>query len=144
VGDFSQLTFGNIAEPFLDEGTSLKNIDATYRYYSFGANYYFAKKYARGWYAGASYLKNMMRTEVKEVVGTALKADANIESVALRFGLNAGRGTFMFGFEVGAGVPLGNLKGGVYSREDGEIEFDELDEKIPVVPILNVTIGVAL
>lgn len=145
VGDFSQLNFGWMLEPFLDEDDNIENIDIIYRYFSVGTNFYFRKKYARGWYIGASYLKNIGITRASELDGDDESTSVDIDSAALRFGVTTGRRTFMFGFEIGAGIPLGNLKGEYYEEVDGIRTTEQVDEKYnAVVPILNITLGVAL
>ncbi len=144
VGDFSRFNFAGIIEPFLEGNSGLENIDVIYRYYSVGANYYFRKKYARGWYLGASYLNNIVKTEVNSIDNNNLKGEVEVDAAALRFGVTTGRNAFFFGFEVGAGIPLGNLKGTFYSETDGVLDAEVIDENIGLVPVLNITLGVAL
>ncbi len=144
VGDYSWLPFGFLVESFLDEDQDISDeIDASYQYLSAGINFYFRKKYARGWYVGASYLKNIVKSDVSTPTYSG-DGQIDIDAAALRLGLNTGRKTFMFGFEVGAGIPFSNLEGDIQIVENGEFRVETVDEKIPVIPILNVTLGVAL
>ncbi|MFK7809942.1 MAG: hypothetical protein AB8F74_19210 [Saprospiraceae bacterium] len=144
VGDFSQFNFGKLIDPFLTGESSVDNIDVVYRYYSVGANYYFRKKYARGWYLGGSYLKGLVKTDVQENGENSVGGQVDLDAGALRFGVTTGRKTFFFGFEIGAAVPLGKVEGVFYTRTDGEFEGEVINERIPVLPILNITLGVAL
>lgn len=144
VGDFSRINFAGIIKPFLEGESGLDGIDVIYRYYSVGANYYFRKKYARGWYLGASYLNNIVKTEVQATGDNSLKGEVGVDAAALRFGVTTGRNAFFFGFEVGAGVPLGKLNGTFYSETDGELDLEVINENIGIVPVLNITLGVAL
>ena len=140
VGDFSQLPVLQFFDPFLDDGESFgTDGNSYYQYYSGGINYYFGKKYARGWYLGASYLKTTLDTQVG-----VLDGKADMDAAALRVGMKLGRKWFMFGFELGAGVPFGNLEGTLVKEVEGGEPFVELvDENIPVIPILNVTAAFA-
>ncbi len=141
VGDYSRLSALSVFDRFLDDDLSIGTDGGAYfQYYSAGLNYYFRKKYARGWYMGASYLKSNLKTSASDIDG-----NVEIDAAALRFGLSAGRKAFMFGFEVGAGLPFNNLKGEVITVDEvGIEEVDVIDEKVNVIPILNVTLSVAL
>jgi len=143
VGDFSSLSFGKSADRFLDEGESFGDeIDGRYQYYSLGANYYFNKQYARGWYVGSSYLKGQAKTSNKE--NSDFKTvKVNFEAVSARVGVNTGRKAFMFGFEIGAGIPIKNVTGEIYIVDNDVVEVEQVDEKVAVLPVLNVTFGVA-
>lgn len=143
VGDFSSISLGQYVDRFLDEGESFGDeIDARYQYYSLGANFYFRKQYARGWYIGSSYMKGKASTSTKVENATG-SAKATYEAVSARLGVNTGRKAFMFGFEIGAGVPIKNLKGELLIVDDGIVELETVDEKIPVIPVLNITFGLA-
>jgi len=143
VGDFSTISFGQFVERFLDEGESFGDeIDGRYQYYSVGANYYFRKQYARGWYVGSSYMKGQAKTSTKVDNATG-SAKVTYEAVSARLGLNTGRKAFMFGFEIGAGVPIKNLEGEILIVDNSLIEVEKVDEKIPIIPVLNITFGVA-
>ncbi len=143
VGDFTSLSINDLISPFLDDDQSLDNVNTTYQYFSGGLNYYFRKKYARGWYLGGSYLKNLVKSSVKGESDSE-EGKLELDAAALRLGLNTGRGTFLFGVEIGAGIPFDHLKGKIYTEEDGLMELEVIDEKVNIVPILNITVGVAL
>ncbi len=143
VGDFSSISFGKHVERFLDEGESFGDeIDGQYQYYSLGANYYFRKQYARGWYIGSSYMKGQAKTTTK-VDNTTGSAKVSFEAVSARLGVNTGRKAFMFGFEIGAGIPIKNVEGELLIVDNGLVELEKVDEKVPVIPVLNITFGLA-
>ncbi len=143
VGDFTTLSLVPIFEQFLDEGEDLEDIDAKYQHYSIGANYYFGKRLARGWYVGASYLKSSFKTDAS-FSGETVKGEIAFDAAAGRFGINMGRKLIMFGIEVGVAVPFNDIKGTVFYKEDGQIQAEQFSESIPVIPMLNFTLGVAL
>ena len=143
VGDFSILSLTSIFETFLDDGESLDNIDLEYRHYSIGANYYFGKRIARGWYVGASYFKSTFQTDAS-LDSETVRGEIDLDAVAGRIGINMGRKLFMFGIEAGLAVPFEDVRGTVFFEEDGLIEAEQVNQSIPIVPMFNLTFGVAL
>lgn len=75
----------------------------------------------------------------------ASKAKISINTANLRLGTNAGKGAFMFGFEIGVGLPFGNIKGDYISVENGQYRRESYSEPAPlgILPILNLTLGLA-
>ena len=143
VGDYSQVNFGIIPEFVFDEDIH-EDIGTTYQYYSIGGNYYFYPKYARGWYAGASYLRQVGITNVKvSIVEGNPRASTELDALALRIGLNIGRKAFFFGAEAGVGIPLGNIEGDMYTKDNGVLNWKRVDKKASLIPILNLTLGLA-
>lgn len=142
AGDFSRIPLGEILTNTLDlEG----EVDASYSYMSIGANFYpRSDERARGFYFGLSYAKIAASSSYDD--GTdAAKAKISVNTANFRLGTNAGKGVFMFGFEIGAGLPFGNIKGDYISVEDGQYSRESYNEPAPlgVLPILNLTLGLA-
>lgn len=142
AGDFSRIPLGEILTNTLElDG----EVDANYSYMSIGANFYpRSDERARGFYLGLSYAKIAANSSYDD--GTdAAKAKISINTANLRLGTNAGKGAFMFGFEIGAGLPFGNIKGEYISVENGKYNKESYNEPAPlgVLPILNLTLGLA-
>jgi|GEM_PF-3636060 hypothetical protein len=140
TADYSYLPLTALVEQVVDfEG----EIDASVKYLSLGTNFYLNNKgRARGAYFGLSYLNLGAQTKATDADFSS-KGKVDINALMFRFGTNAGRGRFLFGFELGAGLPLGNLSGTIVTQENGNYEQEYYDEKIPVVPALNFTLGYA-
>lgn len=135
--DFSTISFGNLVTDLLDADGDVK---ARYQYFSLGANYYLSDNgRAKGPYLGLHYQHMGAKTSV-DADGEAAKGNAKLSGMALLFGLTTG-GPFLFGFEIGAGMPFGSAKGTVVSQEDGAYVTEVYSEKVPVIPVLNVTLG---
>ena len=140
--DYSSIPFGGIAKPILDfDG----DIDANINYLAVGANFYLKNTaLARGPYLGVSYLKFSVDTEARSTLDLNTTATAEVSGVGFKLGTKTGKGAFFFGLELGAAIPVDGPKGTYVTEKDGFIQIEVFDEEIPVIPILNFTLGVAL
>jgi hypothetical protein len=143
AGDYTRLPFGKILTNVLDlEG----EVDLKYSYSTIGFNFYPRKdQRARGFYLGLSYAHigaSSSYDDGKNV--TSGKITTN--TAVFRLGTNAGKGPFLFGFEIGSGLPIGNIKGDYISTENGKATRETINEPLPlgILPVLNLTLGIAL
>ncbi len=142
--DFSKIPLGGILGETLElDG----DVEANYGYLSIGANFYpRSDERARGFYLGASYAQIGASSSYESGSDSAAKGKISVNTANFRLGTNAGKGAFMFGLEIGAGLPVGNIKGDYISVENGQTTREFYDEPVPlgILPILNFTLGIAL
>jgi hypothetical protein len=143
AGDYSRLPFGKILTNVLDVEVE---VDFTYSYSALGFNFYPRKdQRARGFYLGLSYARIGASSSYDDGSNSSSgKIAAN--TAIFRLGTNAGKGPFLFGFEIGSGLPFGNIKGDYISIENGKATRETLNEPLPlgILPVLNLTLGIAL
>jgi hypothetical protein len=139
--DYSHIPFGGLAELLLEEEGE---VNASINYFSAGVNFYLNKSgRAKGPYLGSSFANLNVRSSA-ETTGTSTSGKISLNTFNFRFGLTTG-GPFLFGFEIGGGLPMGNLKGELISTENGRPSVENYDEPLPigVLPIFNLKFGVA-
>ena len=145
--EYTNLPFGNVAKPLIDYDGE---VDASINVLAIGANFYLKNnQLARGPYFGASYMNFSVDTEVTANSSFDVKSEAKAEisTINLKLGTKTGKGAFFFGFEIGAGIPIDGPKGIFLSEADGKVEFEAFDKDdlpVPVLPIFNFSLGIAL
>jgi hypothetical protein len=145
VVDYSQLNVPPDFQSELDLGDGVK---MTYNYLAVGTNLYLnRKKRGGGAYFGLRYQEIAMKTALVDDEG--FNGTLKQKAVALLFGASTG-GHVWFGFELGAGKFLGNIKGSYVEKYEQNKIKTTVDEplsmpiiSVGILPILNLKLGLS-
>jgi len=128
---------------------SAGDASASYRYFSFGGNFYFSPNtVGRGFYGGLSYGDSKLNadyTGVESTQGLTItgsgSAEISIRQFQLRLGVKTGKGAFYFNPEIGyaiSSVPSSVDFTATFTDSNGNTTTEQASEEIPASGIFGI------